>query len=179
MLEIILKRDHPFAQLCNQIEESEVFSESCFVDTKLTLENCLAYSTRPEILDLYNEWYCSSCKKNVQALKTLQLFRSAKILIFHLIRFKNRGMHSQKINQIIEYPVKGLEIAQGPDGKSTHVYDLYAVCNHFGGLGGGHYTAFVSSGEKWLHMDDEKVKEVDREDVLSSAAYILFYKLRE
>jgi Ubiquitin carboxyl-terminal hydrolase len=23
------------------------------------------------------------------------------------------------------------------------VYDLYAVSNHFGGLGGGHYTAFV------------------------------------
>ena len=23
------------------------------------------------------------------------------------------------------------------------MYDLYAVSNHFGGLGGGHYTAFV------------------------------------
>ena len=31
------------------------------------------------------------------------------------------------------------------------MYDLYAVSNHFGGLGGGHYTAFVhlpSSGEE-------------------------------
>ena len=25
------------------------------------------------------------------------------------------------------------------------IYDLYAVSNHFGGMGGGHYTAFAKN----------------------------------
>ena len=30
------------------------------------------------------------------------------------------------------------------DGKSP-IYDLFAVDNHYGGLGGGHYTAFAQN----------------------------------
>lgn len=29
----------------------------------------------------------------------------------------------------------------GENNKQRVIYDLYAVSNHFGGLGGGHYTA--------------------------------------
>lgn len=25
----------------------------------------------------------------------------------------------------------------------SHVYELYAISNHYGGLGGGHYTAYA------------------------------------
>jgi len=32
------------------------------------------------------------------------------------------------------------------------IYDLYAVCNHFGNLQGGHYTGKLSSDVKVLHM---------------------------
>ena len=28
---------------------------------------------------------------------------------------------------------------------SSCLYDLYAVSNHFGGLGGGHYTAYCKN----------------------------------
>ena len=27
-----------------------------------------------------------------------------------------------------------------PDVSDTYTYDLYAVCNHHGGMNGGHYT---------------------------------------
>ena len=27
-------------------------------------------------------------------------------------------------------------------------YDLYGICNHVGGVTGGHYTAFVKNTEK-------------------------------
>lgn len=61
------------------------------------------------------------------------------------------------------------------------IYDLYAVDNHFGGLGGGHYTAFAKSPAdgKWYEFDDSSVRPVaNPETVKSSSAYLLFYRRR-
>lgn len=33
--------------------------------------------------------------------------------------------------------------------ESEPEYELYAVSNHYGGLGGGHYTAFAKNKDKW------------------------------
>lgn len=61
------------------------------------------------------------------------------------------------------------------------IYDLYAVDNHFGGLGGGHYTAFAKSPAdgKWYEFDDSSVRPVaNPETVKSASAYLLFYRRR-
>lgn len=61
------------------------------------------------------------------------------------------------------------------------IYDLYAVDNHFGGLGGGHYTAFAKSPAdgKWYEFDDSSVRPVaNPESVKSASAYLLFYRRR-
>jgi ubiquitin carboxyl-terminal hydrolase 4/11 len=42
------------------------------------------------------------------------------------------------------------------------IYDLYAVDNHYGGMGGGHYTAYCKNPEdgNWYNFDDvSKVHE--------------------
>jgi len=65
------------------------------------------------------------------------------------------------------------------------VYDLYAVVNHHGALGGGgHYTVFAlsrSTGE-WFHFDDHRVTLIPAAEVqarvVSPAAYMLFYEKR-
>ena len=59
------------------------------------------------------------------------------------------------------------------------VYDLFAVSNHFGGLGGGHYTAFCkdAGSDDWSNFDDSHVSPVPISDsVVSPAAYMLFYR---
>ena len=60
------------------------------------------------------------------------------------------------------------------------MYDLYAVVNHRGELQGGHYTAYVLDNQKqWLLFDDETVSVVyNKESIVSTNAYVLFYKLR-
>ena len=60
------------------------------------------------------------------------------------------------------------------------VYDLYAVSNHYGGLGGGHYTAYCRMPDdgKWYTFDDSSVAEMREESVKSPAAYVLFYRRR-
>lgn len=61
------------------------------------------------------------------------------------------------------------------------LYDLYAVVNHVGALGGGHYFAYVLSETdgKWKCFNDHQCKDVDEREVVSSTAYILFYRRRD
>lgn len=39
------------------------------------------------------------------------------------------------------------------------IYDLYAVSNHYGGLDGGHYTAYCKNpvANEWFDFDDSQV----------------------
>ena len=64
--------------------------------------------------------------------------------------------------------------------KNGAIYDLYAVSNHFGNLKNGHYTAYIKSPiyHKWYSFDDHKVSEILEADIVSKAAYVLFYRKR-
>lgn len=45
----------------------------------------------------------------------------------------------------MDFPIHNLDLSKfvkQKDGRS-YVYELYAISNHYGGLGGGHYTAFA------------------------------------
>jgi len=59
------------------------------------------------------------------------------------------------------------------------IYDLYAVSNHYGGLGGGHYTAYAKNNDKWYDFNDSSVRSVSESSIVGSGAYILFYKRRD
>lgn len=62
-----------------------------------------------------------------------------------------------------------------------NVYDLYAICNHHGqDLQSGHYTAFCRNpyNAQWYCFDDTRVDEVNETNLVTSAAYMLFYQRR-
>ncbi|MED6281814.1 hypothetical protein CHARACLAT_025824, partial [Characodon lateralis] len=61
-----------------------------------------------------------------------------------------------------------------------YFYDLYAVCNHHGGMHGGHYTAYCrnSVDGQWYSYDDSSVDMVPEDEVCTKGAYILFYQRR-
>ena len=91
-----------------------------------------------------------------------------------------------KIDDHIDFPLDGLDLSKhlcrgNPQmaGLST-TYDLYAVSNHFGGLGGGHYTAFGKNiNGDWYNFNDSSARPTNKTGVCSSAAYVLFYRRRE
>lgn len=66
-------------------------------------------------------------------------------------------------------------------GEDGFLYDLYAVVNHVGALGAGHYFAYVLSEKdgKWKCFNDHQCKDIDEKEVVSSTAYILFYRRRD
>ncbi|KAJ2077682.1 hypothetical protein H4R24_004985 [Coemansia sp. RSA 988] len=150
---------------------------------KITLEDCLGEFTRPEELGEEDPWYCSKCKEHQRATKKFDLWRVPEILVVHLKRFEHSRAWRDKIDAFVDFPLRGLDLTRtvvGPSGREL-LYDLHSVCNHFGGMGGGHYTAYALSPEdaKWYDFNDSHVSEVlDPESVKSAAAYMMFYRLR-
>ena len=114
----------------------------------ISLDDCLDEFGRPETLSENDAWYCPRCKEHRRASKTFELWKAPDILVVHLKRFSVQGRFSDKLDIFVDFPVEGLDlssrVAMQEEGKSP-VYDLFAVDNHYGGLGGGHYTAFAQN----------------------------------
>lgn len=89
--------------------------------------------------------YCPSCKEHRQATKKLDLWKLPDILVFHLKRFSYSRYLKNKLDTFVNFPIHSLDLSKYVKNKasssSSHIYELYAVSNHYGGLGGGHYTA--------------------------------------
>ncbi|KAJ2797448.1 hypothetical protein H4S07_005944, partial [Coemansia furcata] len=150
---------------------------------KITLEECMAEFTRAEKLGEDDPWFCGKCQEHQQATKKFDLWRVPEILVVHLKRFQHSRAWRDKLDALVDFPLEGLDLTQtvvGPNGGEL-IYDLHSVCNHFGGLGGGHYTAYALNPEdaKWYNFNDSSVSEVSGpESVKTAAAYMLFYRLR-
>ena len=60
------------------------------------------------------------------------------------------------------------------------VYDLYAVVNHLGALGAGHYIAHAKDASgTWQVFNDSHIAPLDVSEVVTPAAYLLFYARRD
>lgn len=159
----------------------------------VTLMDCIDEFRREETLGVEDTWYCPKCKEHVQARKKLDIWSVPEILVFHLKRFSNSRSSSyysgrslnDKIDLLVNAPIKELDLTDviacdDMDSKSN-VYDLYAISNHYGGLGGGHYTAYGKNAinGKWYDFDDSRVSEVSESTVMTKQAYLLFYRRRK
>ena len=133
----------------------------------------------------------------------MQIYKAPPILVINLKRFKHSqgqtsrfaGMHSgggsQKIEVNVDFPLEGLDMSrlilgrEAKENPSECIYDCYAVSNHFGGLGFGHYTAYAKNPitERWYEFDDSRVSAIQPSAVESAvrgkAAYNLFYRRRD
>ena len=82
-------------------------------------------------------------------------------------------------------------------GVGPVLYDLFAVCNHYGRMGYGHYTcaarnddlfwddpqgsaeAGTGTGDPhWAYYDDDDVRACRASEVVTAAAYTLLYRRR-
>ena len=176
-------------------------------DSALTLEACLDVFSEVEQLGEEDTWYCPQCKNHVQAFKKMDIWSAPQYLVVHLKRFQytlNRYLqHStdrRKLDAAVDFP-RGSDLLdltkyiQGPlsEGDSSK-YKLYAVSEHSGGLGGGHYTACAfgrgkagrhgagttsadEEEDSWYTFNDSWVHEIEGpEEISQKTAYVLFYK---
>ncbi|XWW97606.1 hypothetical protein V2A60_005591 [Cordyceps javanica] len=150
----------------------------------ITLDECLDEFERAEILSEHDMWYCPRCKEHRRASKKFDLWKTPDYLVAHLKRFSSSGWRRDKLDVLVDFPIEELDltarVVEKEEGKSE-VYDLIAVDDHYGGLGGGHYTAYAKNfvDGRWYNYNDSSASLVsDPQSVITSAAYLLFYKRR-
>lgn len=113
----------------------------------ISLDDCLDEFGKSETLSENDAWYCPRCKEHRRASKKFELWKAPDILVIHLKRFSAQGRFRDKLDVLVDFPIEGLDLSSRVaihEDKSP-IYDLFAVDNHYGGLGGGHYTAFAQN----------------------------------
>lgn len=155
-------------------------------DANVSLMDCITKYGEIEQLGEQDMWYCNRCKEHVQAWKKIHLYRAPPILFIHLKRFhfSSTTHRRHKLDTQVDFPLNDLDLRElvthWDEGKEP-IYDLYAVSNHFGGVGGGHYTAYAKGDDgTWCNFDDSRVTSgIDESEVVSPAAYCLYYKRKD
>ncbi|MGH0162009.1 UNVERIFIED_CONTAM: hypothetical protein FKN15_042278 [Acipenser sinensis] len=89
---------------------------------------------------------------------TLDLWSLPPVLVVHVKRFSYSRYMRDKLDTLVDFPISDLDMSEfliNPNAGPCR-YDLIAVSNHYGGMGGGHYTAFAKSkdDDKWYYFDD-------------------------
>ncbi|ORY31587.1 hypothetical protein BCR39DRAFT_558054 [Naematelia encephala] len=191
---------YPTEELVDPAIEKE--AEKKKAGKPISLEDCLDEFSKEETLGQDDLWYCPQCKKHQAATKKLDIYKAPDILVICIKRFGSSRRLSDKLDNMVNFPIDGLDLEDRigerkvskslqlseeeaskygmEDSGEPLVYDLYGVDNHFGGLGGGHYTAFCRNrvDGQWYNYDDSRVSKASADAVQSRAAYLLFYRRR-
>lgn len=139
-----------------------------------SLIDCFNYYTEGEIIE---NFYNDETNEKIDIIKKIKFWSFPIILIIDLKRFNN-NFEKNKIN--IDFPIDNLDLSNYVIGykKENYKYELYGICNHSGGVLGGHYTAYVKNANGiWYHFNDTNINIVNSlEELNSSKAYVLFYR---
>ena len=142
-----------------------------------SLIDCLNHYIEGETLEGDNKWYNEDTKERINIRKKIQFWSFPNILVIDFKRFNNKF---QKNQILVTFPIDELDLSNYVIGykKNNYKYELYGVCNHSGGVMGGHYTAYVKNANgKWYHFNDTTVSEVALiESIISPKVYVLFYR---
>uniref|UniRef100_A0A673ZSH9 Ubiquitin carboxyl-terminal hydrolase n=1 Tax=Salmo trutta TaxID=8032 RepID=A0A673ZSH9_SALTR len=170
--------DSDTKKLCYDDQEAEAYEkhESMLQAQKkkatVALRECMELFTTMETLGEHDPWYCPTCKKHQQATKKFDLWSLPRILVVHLKRFSYNRCWRDKLDTVVDFPVRDLNMSEFVcDPKAgPYVYDLIAVSNHYGGMGGGHYTAYGKNKAdgKWHYFDDSSVSAASEDQIVVS-----------
>ncbi|XP_029016815.1 ubiquitin carboxyl-terminal hydrolase 15-like isoform X1 [Betta splendens] len=147
------------------------------------LNDCIELFTTKEKLGAEDPWYCPNCKQHQQATKKLDLWSLPPVLVVHLKRFSYSRYMRDKLDSLVDFPLRDLDMSEfliNPNAGPCR-YDLIAVSNHYGGMGGGHYTAYAKNKDdgKWYNFDDSSVSPASEDQIVSKAGYVLFYQRQD
>ena len=168
-------------QYCSMVTSSDnKFVTSYCFDPFNTLQLEIPSGNNISIYDCFdrftsNEKLTDYKEDNNTYYRKITIFNLPKYLVISFKRFKTNN----KITSFIDYPINNLDLTKYYDGysKNKYKYNLRAICNHEGCIGGGHYFAYVRHNSHWYNMNDRSVSEIPESKIITPASYILFYEM--
>ncbi|GLJ47751.1 hypothetical protein SUGI_1008530 [Cryptomeria japonica] len=172
--------DTRYLEILPEVFKLGLASKKARLDS-ISLYACLEAFLSEEPLAPEHMWYCPCCKERRQASKKLDLWRLPKVLVVHLKRFSYSRSMKNKLETLVNFPIHDLDLTKyvaRRHGLQRHLYQLYAVSNHYGSMGSGHYTAHVKllDENRWYNFDDSHVSPISEDEIRTPAAYLLFYR---
>jgi len=132
------------------------------------VEDCLEEFRKEETLDGSEKPKCERCKERRRMKKKFDVEKAPRVLAIHLKRFGDSlGYSRSKITRNIDFK-QNFHLG-------SRSYELKAVCNHSGGVGGGHYIAYGKTDGGWYEYNDSHVSKISESHLVSPNAYLLFY----
>jgi ubiquitin C-terminal hydrolase len=150
------------------------------INGQITIFDCLDEYCKKERMEGDCAWYNEDTNQKQSVDKGITFWSLPNILIIDLKRFTN---NMQKIQKQIYSPLENNDFSKYVKGynSTSYIYDLYAVCNHVGGMGGGHYFAYIkTANEKWYSFNDSDITEIqDLNQIITNKVYCLFYRKKK
>lgn len=151
---------------------------------KLHLYDCFDKFVETERMSGDNAWTDEKTGEKETVNKGVVFWSLPKILVVELKRYSftetRRGIRMMKNQNLVGFDAEeSLNLSRYVAGymPSQYQYKLYGVCNHIGGLQGGHYTAFVRNADnKWYHFNDRSITQVKSKQVITPKAYALWFR---
>ncbi|KAH0629972.1 hypothetical protein JD844_012478 [Phrynosoma platyrhinos] len=151
--------------------------------TTVALRDCIELFTTMETLGEHDPWYCPNCKKHQQATKKFDLWSLPRILVVHLKRFSYNRYWRDKLDTVVEFPIRDLNMSEFVcDPAATHI--LLLILSSLPPslpLSVLEDTAYAKNkiNGKWYYFDDSSVSPASEDQIVTKAAYVLFYQRRD
>lgn len=111
---------------------------------------------------------CDRCNKKQASSRQINISNEPDVLVIHLKRFQGMIKIITPVHMDKHITINNSE------------YSLYAMCNHSGGVGGGHYTAACKKRDgTWIMCNDDFLTNINSLPMQSSAPYVLFYCIKD
>lgn len=143
---------------------------------KISIYDCFEAYTQNELLNGDNAWYNEDTQQYEDVNTNVKFWSLPEILIIIIKRYNFNGSRN---NKLIEVPNSNLDLSKyviGYDAES-YKYNLFGICNHSGNQFFGHYWSYVkNANNKWYSFNDDKVKEIPENKLISPYGYCFFFR---
>jgi len=146
------------------------------------INDCFDLYTKIETLDGDNRILNDKTNEKESAEKSIHFWSLPHIMVITLKRFNVSSVSIRKNNALVDFE-ETLDLSKYVIGynKNSYVYELFGICNHMGGVHGGHYTSFVkNANNSWYHFNDTEVSKIkDFNSMKTKQAYCFFYRKKK